>query len=386
MVCESFGGGVFSYLTQLCNDLCEMFDIYLAYSVRKQTPENYELLLDSKIHLIQMKNVSSKAVFSPIHFFRAVTELKEIANKVNPDIIHLHSSIAGGLGRIAFSNKNFRVIYTPHGFAHILLGNNIKSYFYYFIEKLLGNRALTLTCCESENVEAKKFSKNTYYIETGVNVSLLSSFVSDIKYNKNKKFTVFSLGRACVQKQPQIFNQIATLVPEADFIWIGGGELEKVLTAPNIKVTGWLSRKDALRIAMEADAFILCSLGEAIAMSLVENMFIKKLILVSNTIGNKSVIKNNVNGYVCSSAEAYAEHIKNAMREFPYTLTQNAYSDVMKIYNTEVMKKKFISFYKNLCTDKNLSINNFVMGGGVTLSCSNLEFSSEQSHFYLEVA
>lgn len=136
-----------------------MFDIYLAYSVRKQTPENYELLLDSKIHLIQMKNVSSKAVFSPIHFFRAVTELKEIANKVNPDIIHLHSSIAGGLGRIAFSNKNFRVIYTPHGFAHILLGNNIKSYFYYFIEKLLGNRALTLTCCESENVEAKNFLK-----------------------------------------------------------------------------------------------------------------------------------------------------------------------------------------------------------------------------------
>lgn len=348
MVCESFGGGVFSYLTQLCNDLCEMFDIYLAYSVRNQTPENYKLLLDSKVHLIQMNKVSSKAVFSPIHFFRAITELKEIANVVDPDIIHLHSSIAGGLGRIAFSNKNFRVIYTPHGFAHILLGNNIKSYFYYFIEKLLGNRALTLTCCESEDVEAKKFSKNTYFIETGVNVSQLSSFVSDIKYNKNKKFTVFSLGRACVQKQPQIFNQIATLVPEANFIWIGGGELESELTAPNITVTGWLGRKEALRIAMESDAFVLCSLGEAIAMSLLENMFLKKLILVSNVIGNKSVIRNELNGYICTNAEEYANYIKEAMLSFPKELPQNAYRDVMDIYNIEIMKKKFATFYNNL--------------------------------------
>lgn len=82
MVCESFGGGVFSYLTQLCNDLCEMFDIYLAYSVRKQTPENYELLLDSKIHLIQMKNVSSKAVFSPIHFLEQSKNLKKLLTRL----------------------------------------------------------------------------------------------------------------------------------------------------------------------------------------------------------------------------------------------------------------------------------------------------------------
>ena len=45
-----------------------------------------------------------------------------------------------------------------------------------------------------------------------------------------------------------------------------------------------------------------------------------------------------------------------------YGPSSHAYSDVMKIYNTEVMKKKFISFYKNMCTDKNISINNFVRG------------------------
>ena len=46
-------------------------------------------------------------------------------------------------------------------------------------------------------------------------------------------------------------------------------------------------------------------------MSLIENMYIKKLILVSNTMGNKSVINDGINGYVCDKAEEYAEHIKS---------------------------------------------------------------------------
>mgnify|MGYP000220115182 CR=1 FL=1 len=67
-------------------------------------------------------------------------------------------------------------------------------------------------------------------------------------------------------------------------------------------------------MAKGADAFILCSLGEAIAMSLIENMYIKKLILVSNTIGNKSVIEDSVNGYVCETPEEYAAKINAAMK------------------------------------------------------------------------
>ena len=100
-------------------------------------------------------------------------------------------------------------------------------------------------------------------------------------------------------------------------------------------------------MAKGADAFILCSLGEAIAMSLIENMYIKKLILVSNTMGNKSVVKDGVNGYECETADEYAEKIKAAMKEFPKELPERAYQDVLEIYNTEVMKKKYVEFYKS---------------------------------------
>ena len=349
MVCEAFGGGVFTYVSQLCNDMADDFDVYLAYALRPQTPKNYKEFLDSRVHLIQVESWEGKPITNVGNDIKVIKELREIERKVQPDIIHLHSSIAGGIGRLAFKGKKNTVIYTPHGYAHILMGPGKKSKLYKLMEQILGKKnCITLTCCESEDEVAKSLCKKTAYIETGVNLKDLGDSLDGIEPVQNEKFTVFTLGRACVQKQPALFNRIAEQVPEARFIWIGNGELENELTAPNMEVTGWKPRKEALAMAKGADAFILCSLGEAIAMSLIENMYIKKLVLVSNTMGNKSVIHDGVNGYVCETAEEYAERIKEAMKAFPKELPERAYQDVLEIYNTDAMKKKYIQFYKSL--------------------------------------
>ena len=350
MVCEAFGGGVFTYVSQLCNDMCNDFDIYLAYSLRPQTPKNYRDFLDKRVHMIEVKSFGAKGLTSISNDIKVIKELRAIEKKVKPDVIHLHSSIAGGMGRMVYKSKDNTVVYTPHGYAHILMGSSKKSKMYEIMERILGKKnVITLTCCESEDEVARTLCKRTAFIETGVNLADLSVSLDGNEPVKNEKFTVFTLGRACVQKQPQLFNRIAELVPDARFVWIGNGELENELTAPNIEVTGWKPRKEALAMAEGADAFILCSLGEAIAMSLIENMYIKKLILVSNAMGNKSVIKDGVNGYVCERAEEYGDRIKAAMKKFPSELPKRAYQDVLEIYNTEVMKKKYVKFYKTVC-------------------------------------
>ena len=50
MVCAAFGGGVFAYVSQLCNDMCDEFDVYLAYAIRPQTTKNYKEALDERVH------------------------------------------------------------------------------------------------------------------------------------------------------------------------------------------------------------------------------------------------------------------------------------------------------------------------------------------------
>lgn len=144
MVCEAFGGGVFTYVSQLCNDMVDEFDIYLAYSLRPQTPKNYKDFLDQRVHLIEMKNVGVKGLTNFKSDIAAIKELRQIEKEIQPDVIHLHSSVAGGLGRLAYKEKNNTVVYTPHGYAHILMGPGKKSKVYKFAEKVLGNRALEL--------------------------------------------------------------------------------------------------------------------------------------------------------------------------------------------------------------------------------------------------
>ena len=350
MVCEAFGGGVFAYVSQLCNDMVGTYDVYLVYSVRPQTPKNYKELIDKRVHLINLKNFGGDSIFNIKNDRKIIKELRKVLNTINPDIVHLHSSIAGGLGRIAYKNIKQPVVYTPHGYAHVLMGKGFKSHFYKLSEKILGRykNVITLTCCQSEDVEAKKFTKNHAFIETGIKVEDFKSLTDDIFAKKNHKFTVYTLGRICKQKQPKLFNDIAKLVPEAQFVWIGNGELDYELNAKNIEITGWKPRKEALAMAKGADVFILCSLGEAIAMSLIENMYLKKLILVSNVMGNKSVIKNGINGYVCNKASDYAMRIHDAMNQYPTKLTENAFNDVISIYNTKEMKRKYIDFYNSL--------------------------------------
>ena len=350
MVCEAFGGGVFAYVSQLCNDMCDTFEVYLAYAIRPQTPKNYKDALDKRVHLIEVKNFGH--LKNPLANIRLVKELRDIERDIKPDVIHLHSSIAGGIGRIAYNGRNNALVYTPHGYAFVLMGRNgsLKIWMYKVMEKILGNRnCITLTCCESEDEVAKTLTHRTAYIETGVNIEDLSTQLDSISPMKNDKFTVYTLGRTCVQKQPELFNEIANLVPEARFVWIGGGELDHLLTASNLELTGWKPRHEALAMGKGADVFILCSLGEEIARSLIENMYMGKLILVSNVMGNKSVIQNGRNGFICNTAQDYATRIKEAMTSFPKALPQQAYNDVKNIYNTHEMKRKYIEFYNSIC-------------------------------------
>ncbi|WP_142907012.1 glycosyltransferase, partial [Klebsiella pneumoniae] len=67
--------------------------VHLIYSVRSDTPKNIVELFDGvQMHYIPM---------NPKKSFNALVLLRKTIVKINPDVVHLHSSIAGFLGRIS---------------------------------------------------------------------------------------------------------------------------------------------------------------------------------------------------------------------------------------------------------------------------------------------
>lgn len=346
-IVEAMGGGVFTYIVDLANMLVNTYDMYIAYALRPQTPSNYKEQFDKRIHLIKVKNFTRS--IDLYKDAKAFCEIRKIAKEVNPDIIHLHSSKAGVLGRWAFSGKRSSLFYTPHGYSFLMSNYKwAKRIIFKTIEAISAKRdCMVISCSEGEHQETLKFTQNAMYVNNGINMKELQGLIDSIKEEKDHPFTVFTLGRICYQKNPIVFNKVAEALPNVRFLWIGDGELRNQLTSPNIKVTGWVERKEALRYLKLADVFILTSLWEGLPISLLEAMYMKKLCVVSDVIGNHDVIHSGKNGYVCDKVGDFVKAIEEAKIKDQSELVNNAYLDILNQFNTVIMADMYSNIYIN---------------------------------------
>ena len=205
---------------------------------------------------------------------------------------------------------------------------------------------MTISCSKGEHQESQKLVKRTTYVSNGINVERLNEMIANIEISKEHPFTVFTLGRICYQKNPELFNKIAEAMPDVRFVWIGDGELRDKLTAPNIEITGWVERADALEYSMQGDVFLLVSLWEGLPISLLEAMYMRKLCVVSDVIGNRDVIYSGENGYVCHNVDEFVEAVKTGMSDKAAKLVEHAYSDILNHYNTVSMAGKYKMVYE----------------------------------------
>jgi len=347
-VVESFGGGVFTYLSELSNGLCEYFELYIAYSKRPQTPLNFNVYFDRRIHLKELKNF--RRSISPLQDLKAIFELRKITSEINPDIIHLHSSKAGVVGRIAFNGKTVPLFYTPHGYSFLMENYGFfKRSFFKLIEKVMAMRnCTTISCSLGEHMESLGLTKKASYVNNGINTVELDKIIEKVERVKHP-FTVYTLGRICFQKNPSLFNKIAESMPSVNFLWIGDGELRNELKSKNIKVTGWVDREKAIHLCLNADVFILTSLWEGLPISLLESMYMKKLCIVNNVIGNRDVILNGVNGFVCSSVMEFKNAIETKKTD---CMISRAFDDINNTYNTKIMVDRYKVIYNECLVKK----------------------------------
>jgi glycosyltransferase involved in cell wall biosynthesis len=348
-IVEAMGGGVFTYIVDLANQLCKKYDIYIAYAVRAETPKTYKDYFDKRVNLIKVENFTRS--INPVKDVKALIEIKKIAKKVKPDLIHLHSSKAGFLGRWAFNGKEIPLYYTPHGYSFLMKDSGWgKRTLYKGLEKLSALRKCTIiSCSQGEHEESLRFTDDALLVNNGVNMIDLQKLIKKNERHINTRpYTVFTLGRICYQKNPEQFNEIAQNLPNVKFLWIGDGELRGKLTSRNIEITGWVTRDEALQKLLSADVFLLPSLWEGLPISLLEAMYMKKVCIVSNIIGNKDVISNGVNGFVCNDVNEFIEAIKNVLENNHENLVDKAYKDILDTYNTEEMARKYMGIYRGI--------------------------------------
>lgn len=355
-VVESFGAGVYTFITELSNSIIKDYEVVIIYSARKETPEIFQNDFNPKIKFIKIDMCRG---LNPYRNIKALVKLKKLLRIENPDIVHLHSSIAGFLGRLACFINRFnidKVFYNPHGFSFLQQNESkLKRKLFYALEwfasKLGG---YTVGCSNGEFEVAKKISKKCINIDNGIDTSKIDYIIkkNNIKYTQNKtndKIKIGTVGRICHQKNPELFNSIAKNLTEYDFVWIGDGELKNKLKADNIKVTGWMDRKEVIKDLLDVDIFILTSLWEGLSISLLEAMYLGKPVVVSNVTGNKDVVYNNVNGYLADDLFDYIKAIKYITLNniiFDIKFKDKVRANILEQYEQIEMVNKYIEMYE----------------------------------------
>jgi len=303
--------------------------------------------LDGRISKIKVTEIVREV--SVVKDFIALFKLKKIYLSIKPDVIHLHSSKIGILGRLVFPPK--KIVYTIHGFDSIRL----KYRKFLPIEKALKKRCKAIVGVSEydvKNLMNENIKDNVYLVPNGIKdfASIDTdlnpeNILAKIKIETGKKI-ILSISRLALPKRFDLFCKIADELSDFDyqFIWIGNKE--KISPIPqNVMMLG--EKKDAHQYYRYSDLALLISDYEGLPMSLIEALCYSKPIIASNVGGISEIVLNNQNGYVLNNDEDFfAEKINYILENDEISLKFSKKSS--EIFQENLTVEKMVDNYTHI--------------------------------------
>ncbi|MFV0417116.1 MAG: glycosyltransferase [Dysgonomonas sp.] len=266
--------------------------------------------------------------------------------KYKPDVVHLHSSKMGVLGRIAFCKK--KIVYTVHGF------DSIRKAFRKFliIEKLLKNKANKIIGVSQYDVNILKeegIYKNVVRVYNGVadhyaekqteSNRAITKKLKQLKLQYSK--TIMCLSRISKQKKFDLFLDMAKQMPDYAFVWIGNKtEVDNLPT--NVFCLG--EARSSCFYLRYADLFILPSNYEGLPMSLLEALSFG-VPVVASSVGGITEVLDGKNGYaVNNDVQSFKEKIEYILTDGNRQKMMSEYA--RQSYLTSFTIEKMVDGYK----------------------------------------
>ncbi len=353
-VCESFAGGNFSSVTQICNGLVKCgHEVHLGFSRRPETVAHFSAYLHPDVRLHELHMVRS---IDPITDVRSLLDLLALIREVNPGVIHLHSSKAGFLGRVAafLSGRSRTVFYSPRGLS--FLQQDVSRGHRKLFQCLewgaarLGGTIIACSQGELGQVRAHIGPRRVLLIENAVDVAM----VVPKKQRADGKVRIGTAGRISAARNPKLFAALAQRLrrDEVEFVWIGGGDEQdcRWLKDAGVRVTGWLPRQEALVHVAELDIYVQTSLWEGMPIAVIEAQVAGIPAVVTDVLGNRDIIAHGETGFIGREESEMADYLARLIEQ-PQTRTafgRCARERALVRFNVERLLDELIAAYTSV--------------------------------------
>jgi glycosyltransferase involved in cell wall biosynthesis len=228
-------------------------------------------LLDGRVERYPLPHMVKE--LSPLDDFLVVWEIRRVIRRFRPDIIQLHSSKAGVLGRLCAGRLRKRTIYTVHGFDTILKAHR----FFLPLERALQHfcgAVVAVSAYDRRNLAANGISRKLRVIRNGVRDwrgARPGNEAAAVAMEKARSDggAVLCIARRAPPKRFDLFLETARALPGSVFFWIGDEAGDDAAELPaNVRMLG--SLPDAGAYANYADVLVLFSDYEGLPMSVLE--------------------------------------------------------------------------------------------------------------------
>ena len=258
----------------------------------------------SKIPVVRLKHLGRK--ISLVNDYKAWSELREVVRECKPEIIHTHTFKAGLIGRLVRGKHQH--IHTFHG--HLFEDNSfsgLEKKIITLVEKWLAPRANVLVSVGlnvGKELREAGIGVGQKWVSIAPGVEALtllekSEARKSIGVNESEMLIGW-MARMTSVKNPNLLLQVASRLPDVQFVMAGGGDLLETIksNAPeNVKVIGWA---DAATFWSAVDIAISTSDNEGMPVALIEAQLAGLPVIATNVGSNSEVIQDEVTGLIAS--------------------------------------------------------------------------------------
>jgi len=299
-VAESAQGGVGTYLTEILPDQAHR---YGADQVRALVPAQ---------HAAHLSGVERRLLVTWARQERSLSSLVTLAVAIwrqiaafGPDIVHVHSSVAGGLLRLIYGWRTppFRIVYCPHGWAFDRHSSGLKRRLLERIERSLAPAADRIVLIsDHERREG---------LRIGIapeRLTLVLNGIADLHGDRLARWSdprvrVLFVGRLDTQKGFDTLLDAVAPIQDRVAVRVIGKAVAGPATLPRpytsqIEYLGWRSLSEVATEIAAADLVVVPSRWEGFGLVALEAMRGSCAVVASDVGGLREIVVDGVTGYL----------------------------------------------------------------------------------------
>ncbi|MGF6088812.1 glycosyltransferase [Pseudomonas sp. 18173] len=287
---------------------------------------------------------------------RFAWQLTRVMLKEKPDVVHLHSTFSGVIGRcvcvLLRPWRRPKIVYCPHAFSFLMESSATKRKVYGGIERVLQKVTDVIICVSRYELDkAARFGiqrKRMKLIYNGIHHK------DDVpKTNSPEPIHLLFVGRLDYQKGFDVLLKAFAKVQRSDLklTVVGSAVNEDSVECPpmeGVEYLPWVTPNEVQALYQKADALIVPSRWEGFAMVPLEGMAMGLPVIASNCTSLPELVTNEVSGYVFPSGDhqALADVLAKIQKPRLLDLGNEGRSIVRERFSAALMIRQTYDLYR----------------------------------------